>query len=153
MTQVVANFCANLILMGFLLWLMKNVSVKKFPEWVRRSNKFLDKLPRFSVIPVWFIRMRSDRLLQVWDLRGFWPKEPNMYWDGRARIMCIIVPIILIWRFCFVISNCQTILVCVFQIRIGANIRYSQINISVGLQVCRKKNRLSIFLWSFLLWA
>ena len=38
-------------------------------------------------------------------------------------------------------------------LRIGANIRYSQINISVGLQVCRKKNRLSIFLWSFLLWA
>ena len=38
-------------------------------------------------------------------------------------------------------------------IRIGANIRYLQINISVGLRGYRKKNRLSIFLWSFLPWV
>lgn len=40
-----------------------------------------------------------------------------------------------------------------FSNSIGANIRYLQINISVGLRGYRKKNRLSIFLWSFLPWV
>ena len=128
---------------------MKNVSVKKFPEWSAKIKQVFGQTPKVFRNSSLIYSNEIGSVVASMGFKGILTEGANMCWDGRARIMFITVIRLQVLSSCCGISNSLTTSVCVSLIQIGRNILCLPISILTGSMHCHKKNKSSISLWNW----